>query len=186
MLLPFLQYLIACLAYSYHACSHPLPFPWPAYQPNDCGLSVLSHIMRIKHTTCRSSCLCFSLCRFLLSTPLCGLFGFVSLRLHFSPLPLFLSPSLPHSPPIPPLSPSPQPCHYHVLIDDSRSPVDDLQQLTFSLCHVYARCLRSVSMPAPLYYSHLASYRARLYTGLEDDAFSVQSGGHERGWAGGR
>ena len=38
---------------------------------------------------------------------------------------------------------------------------DGLQQLTYQLCHVYARCTRSVSMPAPAYYAHLVAFRAR-------------------------
>ena len=38
---------------------------------------------------------------------------------------------------------------------------DGLEQLTYQLCHVYARCTRSVSMPAPAYYAHLVAFRAR-------------------------
>ncbi len=33
--------------------------------------------------------------------------------------------------------------------------------LTYFLCHIYARCERSVSYPAPTYYAHLAAFRAR-------------------------
>ena len=29
------------------------------------------------------------------------------------------------------------------------------------LCHLYSRCERSVSYPAPTYYAHLAAFRAR-------------------------
>ena len=28
---------------------------------------------------------------------------------------------------------------------------DGIQSLSFALCHVYARCTRSVSIPAPVY-----------------------------------
>ncbi|XP_022810535.1 protein argonaute-2-like, partial [Stylophora pistillata] len=54
-----------------------------------------------------------------------------------------------------------RPTHYHVLYDDNSFTADDLQQLTYQLCHVYARCTRSVSMPAPAYYAHLVAFRAR-------------------------
>ena len=53
--------------------------------------------------------------------------------------------------------------HYHVLYDDNNFTSDSLQQLTYQLCHVYARCTRSVSMPAPAYYAHLAASRARVH-----------------------
>ena len=33
--------------------------------------------------------------------------------------------------------------------------------LTYYLCHLYSRCERSVSYPAPTYYAHLAAFRAR-------------------------
>ena len=36
---------------------------------------------------------------------------------------------------------------------------DELQSLTYYLCHMYARCQRSVSYPAPTYYAHLAAFR---------------------------
>ena len=50
---------------------------------------------------------------------------------------------------------------YHVLYDDNSFTADGLQQLTYQLCHVYARCTRSVSMLAPAYYAHLLALRAR-------------------------
>ncbi|TGZ72343.1 hypothetical protein CRM22_002142 [Opisthorchis felineus] len=54
-----------------------------------------------------------------------------------------------------------RPAHYHVLYDDSNWSSDALQAFTYYLCHIYMRCSRSVSYPAPTYYSHLAAYRAR-------------------------
>ena len=39
--------------------------------------------------------------------------------------------------------------------------VDQIQELTYYLCHIYSRCERSVSYPAPTYYAHLAAFRAR-------------------------
>ena len=54
-----------------------------------------------------------------------------------------------------------RPTHYHLLSDDSDFTPDELQKITYYLCHLYARCERSVSYPAPTYYAHLAAFRAR-------------------------
>ncbi|KAF7632951.1 hypothetical protein Mgra_00007654 [Meloidogyne graminicola] len=56
-----------------------------------------------------------------------------------------------------------RPSHYHVLWDDNNLSADDLQQLTYQLCHTYVRCTRSVSVPAPAYYAHLVAFRARYH-----------------------
>ena len=37
------------------------------------------------------------------------------------------------------------------LLDENNFQPDGLQQLSFALCHVYARSTRSVSIPAPVY-----------------------------------
>lgn len=44
-----------------------------------------------------------------------------------------------------------RPAHYNVLYDETRFSPDALQNLSFALCHVYARSTRSVSIPAPVY-----------------------------------
>jgi len=54
-----------------------------------------------------------------------------------------------------------KPTHYHLLWDDSNFSNDELQSLTYNLCHLCSRCERSVSYPAPTYYAHLAAARAR-------------------------
>ena len=54
-----------------------------------------------------------------------------------------------------------KPTHYHVLWNDCKLDVDQIQNLTYYLCHIYSRCERSVSYPAPTYYAHLAAFRAR-------------------------
>ncbi len=54
-----------------------------------------------------------------------------------------------------------KPTSYHVLWDDSNLQPDDLQKLTYYLCHLYPRCERTVSYPAPTYLAHLAAFRGR-------------------------
>lgn len=69
------------------------------------------------------------------------------------------------------------PSHYRVLVDAIGCSPDDVQALTYALCHVYQRCTRSVSIPAPAYYAHLAAYRGRYYCDAFDgsDTQSVRS-----------
>jgi len=54
-----------------------------------------------------------------------------------------------------------RPAHYNVLYDENNIPADGLQQLSFALCHVYARSTRSVSIPAPVYYADIVCSRAK-------------------------
>ena len=56
-----------------------------------------------------------------------------------------------------------RPCHYQVLWDDNKMSANELEELAYYLCHLYARCTKSVSYPAPTYYSHLAADRARKH-----------------------
>lgn len=56
-----------------------------------------------------------------------------------------------------------RPTKYCLLRDDSGFPIDELQTITYNLCHFFARCTRSVSYPAPTYYAHLAAARGRVY-----------------------
>uniref|UniRef100_A0A915CI33 Uncharacterized protein n=1 Tax=Parascaris univalens TaxID=6257 RepID=A0A915CI33_PARUN len=56
-----------------------------------------------------------------------------------------------------------RPTRYHVLWDDSKFTSDELQAITFSMCHMYGRCARSVSIPAPVYYADLVATRARCH-----------------------
>ena len=71
-----------------------------------------------------------------------------------------------------------RPTHYHVLCDDLALRSDDLQRFTFDLCHLYARCTKIVSSPAPTYYAHLAAYHAHYYMSNfkdEDDNWETHS-----------
>lgn len=57
-----------------------------------------------------------------------------------------------------------KPTKYCILHDEGNTlGIDELQTLTYDLCHLFTRCNRSVSYPAPTYYAHLAAYRGRVY-----------------------
>merc|ERR1719410_2762748 len=57
------------------------------------------------------------------------------------------------------------PCHYHVLHLDKRLDVgpDDLQQVTYDLCHLYPRADKTVSYAAPAYLADHVCERGKLY-----------------------
>ncbi|KAI8816009.1 Piwi domain-containing protein [Fimicolochytrium jonesii] len=74
--------------------------------------------------------------------------------------------------------------HYHVLHDDNKFTADKLQEMTYRLCYLYARCTRSVSVCPPIYYADLVAARARAHFkgmewGSEDDTTSVSSAAQE-------
>ncbi|XP_060818744.1 protein argonaute-2-like isoform X2 [Bombus pascuorum] len=54
-----------------------------------------------------------------------------------------------------------RPTKYRCVCNESHMREDEIEQLTYYLCHMFARCTRSVSYPAPTYYAHLAAFRAR-------------------------
>uniref|UniRef100_A0A061QLL7 Putative argonaute n=1 Tax=Cupiennius salei TaxID=6928 RepID=A0A061QLL7_CUPSA len=56
-----------------------------------------------------------------------------------------------------------RPSHYTVLEDDNEFGADEIQKLTYQLCHTYARCTRSISLPVPVAYADLAASRARVH-----------------------
>ncbi|CAH1731499.1 unnamed protein product [Aphis gossypii] len=56
-----------------------------------------------------------------------------------------------------------KPTKYHLIWNENNLTEDQLEQLTFYLCFIFARCTKSVSYPAPTYYAHLAAFRARTY-----------------------
>ncbi|KAF9181636.1 Eukaryotic translation initiation factor 2C [Haplosporangium sp. Z 11] len=71
-----------------------------------------------------------------------------------------------------------RPTLYHVLLDENKFTSDELQSLTFRLCHLYSRCPKAVSIVPPVYYAHLLAFRARHYQGAEfSDTSSTSSGG---------
>ncbi|CAL4122400.1 unnamed protein product, partial [Meganyctiphanes norvegica] len=76
-----------------------------------------------------------------------------------------------------------RPTHYHLLWDDNDLDMNNLQTMTYALCHLYSRCTRSVSIPTPAYYAHLAAFRAKVH--IEDicasETSSVASGDEASG-----
>ncbi|KAG0046910.1 hypothetical protein BGZ89_005118 [Linnemannia elongata] len=69
-----------------------------------------------------------------------------------------------------------RPAHYHVLLDENRFTSDALQDLTYKLCHLYARCTRVVSYAPPAYYAHIVAARARFHLpGWSDDNTSSET-----------
>ncbi|XP_076662245.1 argonaute 2 [Halictus rubicundus] len=54
-----------------------------------------------------------------------------------------------------------RPTKYRCIANEVGLSENEIEQLTYYLCHLFARCTRSVSYPAPTYYAHLAAFRAR-------------------------
>ncbi|KAK4336886.1 hypothetical protein RND71_043713 [Anisodus tanguticus] len=56
-----------------------------------------------------------------------------------------------------------RPTRYIVLHDESEFSGDEIQRATNNLSYLFPRCLKAVSVPPPVLYSHLAAKRARSY-----------------------
>ncbi|KAJ7664974.1 ribonuclease H-like domain-containing protein [Mycena rosella] len=56
-----------------------------------------------------------------------------------------------------------RPAHYSVLYDENNLSPDDMQSLSFALCHVYARSNRAVSIPAPVHYADRVCTRWKIH-----------------------
>ncbi|KAG0016721.1 Eukaryotic translation initiation factor 2C [Podila clonocystis] len=71
-----------------------------------------------------------------------------------------------------------RPTHYQVLQDDNKFTSDDLQSLTYNLCHLYTRTTRTVSVVPAVYYAHIVAARVRFHAKGENwsDNQSVDSG----------
>ncbi|XP_076281577.1 argonaute 2 isoform X2 [Lasioglossum baleicum] len=68
-----------------------------------------------------------------------------------------------------------RPTKYRCIANEIGLTEDEIEQLTYYLCHLFARCTRSVSYPAPTYYAHLAAFRARaLIQGVRLDIDNLQ------------
>nr|XP_023025793.1 protein argonaute-2-like [Leptinotarsa decemlineata] len=66
-----------------------------------------------------------------------------------------------------------KPTKYCTLWDDNDMSHDEIEALTYHLCHMFTRCNRSVSYPAPTYYAHLAAARAKVY--IENDRIDLDN-----------
>lgn len=72
------------------------------------------------------------------------------------------------------------PCHYHVLHMDKRLiqrgiAVDDIEQITYQLCHMYSRADKSVGYATPAYMADHACERGRHYLEAHFGASDIQS-----------
>ncbi|CAF3918070.1 unnamed protein product [Rotaria sordida] len=61
-----------------------------------------------------------------------------------------------------------RPTHYYVLYDDNKLKPDQIRMLTYALCYTYARCTRSIAIPAPVKYADLLAFRANFYINRND------------------
>ncbi|XP_075557116.1 protein argonaute-2-like isoform X2 [Dermacentor variabilis] len=68
-----------------------------------------------------------------------------------------------------------RPTNYYIVWDDSNFTADELQKLSYYLCHTYARCARSVSIPAPVCCAHLPALRANNHVLSEVDVSGSSS-----------
>ncbi|CAF3647379.1 unnamed protein product [Rotaria sordida] len=68
------------------------------------------------------------------------------------------------------------PILYHVLYDEIGFSSDEIQSLTYYLCHSDVRCTKAVSVPAPVHYAHLAAYQSRDADSYENDRRSSIEG----------
>lgn len=69
-----------------------------------------------------------------------------------------------------------RPILYHVLYDEIGFSSDEIQSLTYYLCHSDVRCTKAVSVPAPVHYAHLAAYQSRDIDNADDDRKSTTRG----------
>lgn len=56
-----------------------------------------------------------------------------------------------------------RPVRYTVIRNDSKFSNMDMYEMTYSLCHLYARATKSVSLVPPVYYADLAAARGKCY-----------------------
>ncbi|KAG8988409.1 hypothetical protein FRB93_004097 [Tulasnella sp. JGI-2019a] len=66
-----------------------------------------------------------------------------------------------------------RPAHYSVLVNDLQMTVDQLQSVSFALCHLFTRSTRTVSIPAPVYHADLIAARLRYHI-QDDELFSPE------------
>ncbi|KAG5418837.1 TFC3 [Candida metapsilosis] len=57
------------------------------------------------------------------------------------------------------------PAHYYVLHDENNYSSDDIQRITYNLCHTFGRATKSVKVVPAAYYADLLCTRGRYYVG---------------------
>lgn len=75
------------------------------------------------------------------------------------------------------------PTHYTILFNNANLILEQIEHITYMLCHCYLRSTRSVKIPAPVYYADLVAGRAKIH--FEDgfdisDTASTMSGETDR------
>jgi eukaryotic translation initiation factor 2C len=69
-----------------------------------------------------------------------------------------------------------RPVHYHVILDEANLKANDLQKMLYHHCYQYARSTTPVSLHPAVYYSHLASIRARSHEDVAASNREMPSG----------
>ncbi|KHJ87079.1 piwi domain protein [Oesophagostomum dentatum] len=54
-----------------------------------------------------------------------------------------------------------RPAHYTVVVDEWMLSADQIYEMCYKLCFLYARCRIPVSLPCPVYYAHLVCEKAK-------------------------
>lgn len=65
-----------------------------------------------------------------------------------------------------------RPTKYIVIRDDANFAMDNIEKLTYNMCHLFPRCDRAVSYPAPAYLAHLVAARGKVY--IENGQFDLK------------
>lgn len=72
--------------------------------------------------------------------------------------------------------------HYYVLLNEMNLNKSQLCRFSYYLCYLFAKCTKSISIPAPVKYAHLAAYRARQHLSIvSDHESSTDSGASSTG-----
>ncbi|CAF0781393.1 unnamed protein product [Adineta ricciae] len=69
--------------------------------------------------------------------------------------------------------------YYHVLYNEIEFTSDELQQLTFWLCHTDVRCTKAVKCPAAARYAHTVAYHSRYFEKEPYQSSSSSSSQHQ-------
>nr|XP_040582342.1 protein argonaute-2-like [Lepeophtheirus salmonis] len=56
----------------------------------------------------------------------------------------------------------------YLTIKDENDFKDNMPKFIYQICHLYGRATKSVSIPSPIYYAHLAAARTKVYSDCEE------------------